>query len=33
LRRIERRSVHHIEEDLHLRKYVLVRPHHRRPHD
>jgi hypothetical protein len=33
VRRIERRSVRHIEEDLHLRKYVLVRPHHRRPHD
>ena len=33
LRRIERRSFPHLEEDLRLRKYVLVRPHYRRPHD
>jgi hypothetical protein len=33
LRRIERRSLTQIEDDLRLRKYVLVRPHHRRPHD
>jgi len=33
LRRKERRSFPHIEDDLRLRKYVLVRPHHRRPHD
>jgi hypothetical protein len=33
LRRIERRRFPHIEDDLRLRKYVLVRPHHRRPHD
>ena len=32
-RRIERRSFPHLEEDLRLRKYVLVRPHYRRPHD
>ena len=32
-RRIERRSLPHIEDDLRLRKYVLVRPHYRRPHD
>ena len=33
LRRIDRRSFPHVEDDLRLRKYVLVRPHHRRPHD
>jgi len=33
LRRTERRSLPHIADDLHQRKYVLVRPHHRRPHD
>ena len=32
-RRIERRSLPHIEDDLRLRKYALVRPHYRRPHD
>ena len=33
LRRIERRSFPHLEDDLRLRKYVLVRPNYRRPHD
>ena len=32
-RRMERRTLSHIEEDLRLRQYVLVRPHSRRPHD
>jgi hypothetical protein len=32
-RQMERRSSLHIEEDLRLRQYVLVRPHSRRPHD
>jgi hypothetical protein len=32
-RRMERRSLPHIEEDLGFRDYVLVRPHSRRPHD
>jgi hypothetical protein len=32
-RRMERRSLPRIEDDLSVRKYVLVRPHHRRPHD
>jgi hypothetical protein len=32
-RGIDRRSLPHIEDDLRLRKYVLVRPHYRRPHD
>jgi hypothetical protein len=32
-RRMERRSVPRIEDDLSVRKYVLVRPHYRRPHD
>jgi len=31
-RRMERRSLPHIEDDLRQRKYVLVRPHDRRPH-
>ena len=29
----ERRSLPHMEDDLHARQYVLVRPHYRRPHD
>ena len=29
----DRRSFPDIEDDLSLRKYVLVRPHNRRPHD
>ena len=32
-RRKERRSLPHIEDDLRLREYALVRPHSRRPHD
>jgi len=32
-RQMERRSLSHIEEDLRLRQYVLVRPHSRRPHE
>jgi hypothetical protein len=32
-RGMERRSLPHIENDLRLREYVLVRPHSRRPHD
>jgi hypothetical protein len=32
-RRTERRSLPRIEDDLSVRKYVLVRPHYRRPHD
>jgi hypothetical protein len=32
-RRVERRSLPRIEDDLSVRKYVLVRPHSRRPHD
>lgn len=32
-RRRERRSFPHLEEDLRLREYVLVRPHARRPND
>jgi hypothetical protein len=31
-RGIDRRSLPNIEDDLRLRKYVLVRPHYRRPH-
>jgi hypothetical protein len=31
-RRMERRSLPHIEDDFRLRQYVLVRPHSRRPH-
>ena len=33
LRRIERRSFPNVEDDLRLRRYVVVRPHRRRPHD
>lgn len=29
----ERRSLPRLEDDLHARQYVLVRPHYRRPHD
>lgn len=29
----ERRSLPRMEDDLHARQYVLVRPHYRRPHD
>ncbi len=29
----ERRSLPRLEDDLHTRQYVLVRPHYRRPHD
>lgn len=29
----ERRSLPRLEDDLHARQYVLVRPHDRRPHD
>ena len=29
----DRRSFPHIEDDLRVRQYVLVRPHYRRPHD
>jgi hypothetical protein len=29
----ERRGLPRLEEDLHVRHYVLVRPHSRRPHD
>jgi hypothetical protein len=32
-RRVERRSLPPIEDDLSVRKYVLVRPHYRRPND
>lgn len=32
-RRRERRSLPHMEDDLALRQYILVRPHFRRPHD
>jgi len=32
-RRVERRSLPRIEDDLGVRKYVLVRPHARRPRD
>jgi hypothetical protein len=32
-RRMERRSLLHIEDDLCQRKYVVVRPQSRRPHD
>jgi hypothetical protein len=32
-RRMERRSLPRIEDDLGVRKYVLVRPHSRRPRD
>jgi len=32
-RRMERRSPPHVEEDLHLRQYILVRPPARRPKD
>jgi hypothetical protein len=32
-RRVERRSLPGIEDDLSVRKYVLVRPHSRRPRD
>jgi hypothetical protein len=32
-RRVERRSLPRIEDDLSVRKYVLVRPHYRRPND
>ena len=31
-RRTERRSVPRIEDDLRQRRYVVVRPRHRRPH-
>jgi hypothetical protein len=29
----ERRCLPRLEDDLHARQYVLVRPHYRRPHD
>ena len=29
----ERRSLPRLEDDLHARQYVLVRPHYRRPND
>ena len=29
----DRRSLPRLEDDLHARQYVLVRPHSRRPHD
>jgi len=29
----ERRSLPRLEDDLHARQHVLVRPHYRRPHD
>jgi hypothetical protein len=29
----ERRTLPRLEDDLHARQYLLVRPHHRRPHD
>ena len=32
-RRVERRSLPGVEDDLGVRKYVLVRPHSRRPRD
>jgi hypothetical protein len=32
-RGIDRRSLPHIEDDLRLRQFVLVRQHHRRPRD
>jgi hypothetical protein len=32
-RRMERRGLPHIEDDLRSRQYVLVRPHSRRPND
>jgi hypothetical protein len=32
-RRRERRSLPHIEDDLPVRTYALVRPHYRRPQD
>jgi hypothetical protein len=32
-RHMERRSLSRIEDDLSVRKYVLVRPHYRRPSD
>lgn len=31
LRHIERRALPHLQDDLNVRKYVLVRPHYRRP--
>jgi hypothetical protein len=31
LRRVERRTFPHLQDDLRVRKYVLVRPHYRRP--
>ena len=32
LRRMDRRDLPHVDDDFRLRKYVLVRPHYRRPH-
>lgn len=29
----ERRNLPRLDDDLHARQYVLVRPHYRRPHD